>query len=325
MNYRTFGKTQWRISEVGLGTWQLGADWGAVDETTAAELLSTATDKGVNFFDTADVYGGGRSESIIGKFLTGCSEKIYVATKLGRLEGYPAGYSFELFSRCVENSLRRLKLETLDLVQLHCIPTSYMASGEVFDWLRRLAEQGKIQAFGASVETVDEAHLCLKQPDIASLQIIFNIFRQTPADTLFSAAEKNGTALIVRLPLASGLLSGKMNSNTAFAPSDHRTYNRNGEAFNAGETFSGLDYAHGLQLVDKIKCLLPPAISMAQAAIRWILDYKEVSVVIPGATKITQIEGNTGASDAAPLSPQIHAALRLLYDTEIEGKIRGRV
>lgn len=325
MKYRTFGQTKWRVSEVGLGTWQLGGDWRAVDAAAAVKILTTAVDKGVNFFDTADVYGGGKSESIIGEFLSGCSEQIYVATKIGRLEGYPQSYSFDVFSRCVENSLRRLQCETVDLVQLHCIPEPYLASGEVFDWLRRLVEQGKIRYFGASVETVDEAYVCLQQPDVASLQIIFNIFRQKPADALFSAAAKNGTALIIRLPLASGLLAGKMSSSTTFDPSDHRAYNRNGEAFSAGETFSGIEFTYGLQCVNKIKCLLPASVPLAQAAIRWVLDHPEVSVVIPGATNAVHIEGNTGASDASPLSPEVHTALRVLYDNDIEGRIRGRV
>lgn len=324
MKTRTFGKTGWQIGEVGLGTWQLGGDWGNVDAGVANRLLAAAVDKGVTFFDTADVYGGGKSEEVIGGFLAGCKEQVVVATKLGRLAGYPDGYSLPLFRKCVEDSIRRLKRDVVDVVQLHCIPERHLVSGEVFDWLRELVVEGKIRAYGASVETIDEAKICLNQPDIASLQIIFNIFRQKPAGELFSLAKKSRTALIIRLPLASGLLSGKMDASTTFLPSDHRSYNKDGQAFSAGETFSGLEFGYGLACVDKVKKILPENVPLSQSAIRFILDHDAVSVVIPGASKESQVIANCAASDAEPLDKTVHASLRKLYDEAIDGRIRGR-
>ncbi len=324
MHYRQFGSTGWKVSEIGLGTWQFGGDWGGLDEGVARAILTTAVDKGINFIDTADVYGGGRSETLIGKFCSGCGERVYVATKLGRLEGYPDGYSLDLFRRCVENSLQRLKREAIDLLQLHCIPEKHLKSGEVFDWLDVLRTEGKICAFGASVETSGEALICLQRPDLASLQVIFNIFRQKPAEEFFGEARRNNTALIVRLPLASGLLSGKFTEATTFAPSDHRTYNRNGEAFNAGETFSGLEYGYGLACVETVRECVPAGVPMAQFALRWVLDHPEVCVAIPGATKVSQVESNAAASDLPPLSHQVHETLRRLYNDKIDKHIRGR-
>jgi aryl-alcohol dehydrogenase-like predicted oxidoreductase len=323
MHYRKFGNQPWNVSEVGLGTWQFGGDWGSVDGTTARAVLTAAVDRGINFFDTADVYGRGISESIIGEFLSGCSETVYVATKLGRLEGYPDGYSRELFRKCAESSLRRLRRDTIDLLQLHCIPKQYMESGEVFDWLRELQREGKVRAFGASVETVDEARICLRQSDLASLQVIFNIFRQRPAEAFFADAKQNGTALIIRVPLASGLLSGKFDSRTTFPSSDHRNYNRNGEAFSAGETFSGLEYNHGLACVERLRPLVPTGVTMAAFALRWILDFPEVSVVIPGASSVSQVESNAVASGLPPLTADLHSTLRSLYREMVEGHIRG--
>ncbi|MBN1578137.1 MAG: aldo/keto reductase [Chitinispirillaceae bacterium] len=325
MRYRKFGDAGWKVSEVGLGTWQFGGDWGAVSEEGARAVMKAAVDCGVTFFDTADVYGAGRSETLIGGFFDECSEKVYIATKMGRLEGYPDGYSLDLFRRCVENSLKRLKREAIDLLQLHCIPQRYLESGEAFDWLRVLRDEGKIRAFGASVETEGEAEICLEQSDLASLQVIFNIFRQKPADGLFKRAKRNGIALILRLPLASGLLAGKFSRETAFASSDHRTYNRNGEAFSAGETFSGLEFAFGLECVEEIRRHVPAGMDMAQFALRWILDHPEVSVVIPGATKVAQVQGNAAASDLPPLAKPVHTALRKLYDEKIDQRIRGRM
>jgi aryl-alcohol dehydrogenase-like predicted oxidoreductase len=325
MHYRQFGSTGWNVSEVGLGTWQFGGDWGKISEQTARLLLKTAIDHGVNFFDTADVYGEGRSESIIGGYLGGGRDDLYIASKLGRMEGFPDGYSADLFRRCIENSLRRLRREAVDLIQLHCIPQKWLEDGRVFDWLRTLKEEGKVRAFGASVETLEEAFICLKQPDIASLQIIFNIFRQRPADELFGMAEKNGTALIIRLPLASGLLAGRFTSATTFSESDHRTYNRNGEAFSPGETFSGLEFSYGLECVEKVRTYVPAGISMAQFALRWILDYHQVGVVIPGASKTGQVEGNCAASGLSPLSGEVHSAVRDLFRDIVESHIRGRV
>lgn len=323
MHFRQFGKEGWKVSEIGLGTWQLGGDWGTVTENDARAILKAAVDNGVNFFDTADVYGSGRSESILGTFFKDISDEHFIATKLGRLEGFPDNYSPELFRKCVENSLRRLQRDTIDLIQLHCIPQRWLENGEVFEWLRELKAEGKIKAFGASVETVEEALMCLKQKDIASLQVIFNVFRQTPAEVLFRKAVDNQTALIIRLPLASGLLSGKFTSETTFAENDHRFYNRNGEAFSAGETFSGLEFDYALNCVDALRSEVPPGMTMAQFALRWILDHPEVSVVIPGASKVSQVKGNAGASDVNPLDDGVRTKLREFYRASIDGRIRG--
>jgi aryl-alcohol dehydrogenase-like predicted oxidoreductase len=253
MNNRLFGATETSVSEVGLGCWQIGgADWGDVNDDDALDILRTSVTSGVTFFDTADVYGLGRSEGLIGRYLKETADKVFVATKLGRFPdpGWPENFTRDAVRKHTEASLTRLGVETLDLTQLHCIPPAELERGDVFDWLRELQQEGKIQRFGASVESMDEALVCLKQDGLASLQIIFNIFRQKPIHTLFAQAQDRGVAIIVRLPLASGLLSGKYKKDTQFAATDHRTYNRNGEAFNVGETFAGLPFELGVGLAD---------------------------------------------------------------------------
>jgi len=325
MQYRAFKDTQ--IAEVGLGTWQLGsADWGNVDEDAALQILKSYTDAGGNFIDTADVYGMGVSETVIGKFLKTVDKEVYVATKLGRRgdagNGWPQNFTYDAMKRQAEDSLRHLGLSQLFSEQLHCIPTEEMRSGKVFDHLRKLQQEGLIKHFGASVETSEEALLCLEQEGLASLQIIFNLFRQHVADEVFAKAKEKGVALIVRVPLASGLLSGKFKEDTQFGSTDHRNFNANGEAFNAGETFSGIDFKEGVKLAGQIKNLLPDE-RMAQWAIRWILDHPEVTTVIPGASKISQVNSNVEASGLAPLSPQVHQQLRKLYDEQVKGQIRG--
>lgn len=323
MKYRSFNKTDFQSSEIGLGAWQFGGDWGEVADNEAMNILAAAVDNGVNFFDTADVYGAGRSESLIGNFLKNRKEKVFVSTKLGRLKGYPDSYSLDLFRQCTEDSLRRLQIDCLDLAQLHCVPTDYLRSGAVFDWLRQLREEGLIRNWGASVETMEEALICLEQDDITSLQIIFNIFRQKPIETIFDQARGKKVALIIRLPLASGLLSGKFNKDTTFSPQDHRCYNRDGQAFNVGETFAGIEFAKGVEIVDLLKPLVPPNMSMSQLALRWILDFEAVSVIIPGATRHQQVLSNVAASDLPPLSSDIHQKLKEIYDREIKDHIRG--
>jgi aryl-alcohol dehydrogenase-like predicted oxidoreductase len=325
MQYREFGNTGFRASEIGLGTWQFGGDWGEISDEEVNAILKTALNNGVNFFDTADVYGAGRSETLIGNFLRNQSGSTFVATKLGRLEGYPDGYSLELFKRCAENSLRRLGRETIDLIQLHCVPVSWLKAGEIFDWLRVLRCEGKIRYFGASVETMEQALICLEQDDITSLQIIFNIFRQKPLKVLFKKAAEKKVALVIRLPLASGLLTGKFSKDTVFSPSDHRSYNRDGQAFSAGETFCGLDFEYGLDLVNQIRPLVPASMSMSQFALRFILDYPEVSVVIPGASKSKQVISNVNAASFEPLGKHVHFVLAQLYQNEIEKNIRVEV
>lgn len=325
MQYRDLKGTQ--VAEVGLGTWQLGsADWGNMNEDDAISILQAYIDAGGNFIDTADVYGMGVSEQVIGKFLKTVSQPVYVATKLGRRgdngNGWPQNFAYDAMKRQAEDSLKHLDISQLFLEQLHCIPTEEMKSGKVFDNLRKLQQEGLIQHFGASVETSAEALICMEQEGLASLQIIFNLFRQHVADEVFAKAKEKNIALIIRVPLASGLLSGKFSKQTSFGGNDHRNYNANGEKFNAGETFSGIDFNEGLELATKIKSLMPDE-RMARWAIRWILDHPEVTTVIPGATRISQVQSNTGASSLPPLSPSINKSLRELYDREIHDKIRG--
>jgi aryl-alcohol dehydrogenase-like predicted oxidoreductase len=326
MNYRNFQGSA--IAEVGLGTWQLGsADWGKIDKGDALAILQAYTEAGGNFIDTADVYGMGISEQVIGEFLPTVSKELFVATKLGRRgdapNGWPQNFSYDNMKRHTEESLSHLGLSQLFLQQLHCIPTEEMRSGKVFDHLRRLQKEGLIRHFGASVETTEEALICLEQEGLDSLQIIFNLFRQHVAEKLFEKAEKKGVALIVRVPLASGLLSGRFTKDTQFAASDHRHFNANGEAFNAGETFSGVPFEQGVDFAAAIGRLLPDA-GLAKWAIRWILDFPAVTTVIPGASKISQVAVNVSASDAPALSKEVHRQLTALYKEKILGTIRGR-
>jgi aryl-alcohol dehydrogenase-like predicted oxidoreductase len=325
MNNRRFKDVS--VAEVGLGTWQLGsADWGNIKEEEALNILQAYTDAGGNFIDTADVYGMGISETIIGKFLQSVKKELFVATKLGRRgdgsNGWPQNFTYDVMKRHVEDSLRHLGLSQLFLEQLHCIPTDTMRAGKVFDHLRQLQQEGLLRYFGASVETSEEALLCLEQEGLASLQIIFNLFRQHVADEVFAKAKEKGVALIIRVPLASGLLSGKFTKDTVFDDNDHRHYNANGEAFNAGETFSGIDFKAGVQYAGQIGQLLPDE-RMATWAIRWILDHPEITTVIPGATKVSQVHSNVAASTLPPLPTATHTQLRKLYDEQIRQKIRG--
>ncbi len=325
MNLRNFPGTKQSISEIGLGCWQIGgSDWGKVDDAAAFEILETAVAAGINFFDTADVYGDGRSESLIGQFLKRTKAQIFVATKLGRTsELYPDGYSPDNLRAATEASLKRLGVDALDLTQLHCIPKVILENGAVFDTLRELQREGKIQRFGVSVESMDEALLCLDQTGLASLQIIFNIFRQKPITALFDRAKERNVAIIVRLPLASGLLSGKMTVHTTFDPKDHRIYNRDGEAFNVGETFAGLPFECGVSLTDQLRPLVPENITMAQMAQRWILDHDAVTTVITGASRSDQVVANATTSTLAPLSPDLHRELAIFYAEKVAQQIRG--
>jgi aryl-alcohol dehydrogenase-like predicted oxidoreductase len=325
MKYRAFGKTGAKVSEVGLGCWQLGgSDWGDLNEARAMEILNAAADSGVTFFDTADVYGTGRSEELIGKFLKSRSVDAFIATKLGRTgDLYPDKYTEAGVRAAMEGSLKRLGKETVDLVQLHCLPIDVLRQGDIFEWLRVFQKEGKIKNFGASVESMEEALLCLQQPGIASLQIIFNIFRQKPIRELFPTVREKGVAIVVRLPLASGLLSGKFTKDTQFAANDHRNYNRDGQAFNVGETFAGIPFDKGVELADEMKVFVPEALSMVQMAQRWILDYDEVSVIIPGARNPEQASDNAVASGLPELTPTLHDRLRHYYETEVSPFIRG--
>jgi aryl-alcohol dehydrogenase-like predicted oxidoreductase len=324
MNYRTFGRTDWKVSEMGLGTWQIGADWGDVDEGTAQKVLATAVENGVNFFDTADCYGEGLAETRLGRFIKTLSQDVIIATKIGRFP-HPGGldnFSLKQFRKHTEDSLKRLGVDALDLTQVHCPPTELLVQGEVFDWLRTLKQEGKIKQFGFSVESMEEAQICLQEEGVASLQIIFNILRQKPIASIFKEAQAKQVALIVRLPLASGLLSGKFNNNTSFADNDHRHFNRDGQAFNVGETFAGLPFEKGIDLVEGLKQLVPEPLS--QSALRWILDFEAVSVVIPGSKNPQQVMDNCAASSLLPLTSATHKTLSNFYQQEVSTHIRGK-
>ena len=325
MHYRRFQQVD--ISEIGLGTWQLGSsDWGTIKEEDAFAILDAFTSAGGNFVDTADVYGMGVSEKFIGSFLKSTGREVYVGTKLGRRHdsscGWPQNFSYDVMRRHIEASLEHLGLSQLFLEQLHCIPTAELKSGQVFKHLRAFQEEGLIRHWGVSVETSDEALLCLEQDGLSSLQVIFNLFRQHVADEFFAKAAEKGVAIIVRVPLASGLLTGKFTEDTKFQESDHRHYNAKGEAFNAGETFSGIDFHEGIKFSRQLAEILPQG-NMPQAALRWILDHKEVTTVIPGASSVSQARSNLAASDMQPLKPGVHQQLRQLYNDEIRPVIRG--
>jgi aryl-alcohol dehydrogenase-like predicted oxidoreductase len=322
MHQRILGKTAIEISEMGLGCWQMGADWGEVSEDTAFAIMKAAVDEGVTFFDTADVYGNGRSETLIGRFLRQTSARIRVATKFGRTV-YPDGYTEQAMRNGIEASLKRLGVDVLDLVQLHCIPMVVMQDGAVFDWLRRLKQAGKILHFGASVESVDEAMICMAHDDLTTLQIIFNCFRQKPIESLLPKAKANHVGIIVRLPLASGLLAGTMTLASTFAQTDHRYYNRDGQCFNVGETFAGLPFETGVELADQLKTWVPQGMTMGQMAMRWILDHDAVSVIIPGASREAQAVDNARTSDLSPLSQDLHNKLRDFYVQQVHDHIRG--
>ncbi|WNH12509.1 aldo/keto reductase [Thalassobellus suaedae] len=326
MKIRKLGNKGFNVSEVGLGCWQLGADWGQdMSKENAFNILNEAVKNDITFFDTADVYGNGKSETLIGEFLKTCNTPIRVATKFGRAgDAYPDKYTKAVLRASVEASLKRLGVEALDLLQLHCIPTQYLRDGDIFDWLRELQQEGLIKHFGASVETVEEGLICMEQEGLLSLQVIFNVFRQKLVTELFPKAKEKGVGIIVRLPLASGLLSGKFNADTTFLENDHRNYNRNGDAFNVGETFAGLPFEKGLEFVETIKKdILPSELSMVQLALRWILDHDAVSVIIPGASSTNQVISNAQVSNIDTLSSEIHEALIHLYKTVIHNEIRG--
>ena len=305
MKYRKFGSLDWNVSEIGLGCWQIGADWGEVSEDKAKEVLKSSFENGVNFFDTADVYGMGRSEKFVGEFIKSVSERIYVATKAGRqinphvAEGY---YDKALMESYVDQSLSNLNVETIDLLQMHCPPTEVYSSEATFEMLDYLVSKGKIQNYGFSVQTVDEALECIKFPHTKSIQVIFNMFRQKPAEKLFQIAKEKNIAIIVRVPLASGLLTGKFTKVSSFAPDDHRNYNINGDAFDVGETFSGVNYNKALEAVDDLKKIIPKGITLSQLSLRWILMHDAVSVVIPGAKNKDHVNLNTSSSDANEIS-----------------------
>lgn len=301
MQYRELGRTGYKVSEVSFGAWAIGGSWGTVSEEDALAALHKAIDMGVNFIDTADVYGDGRSERIIGKVLKERDEDIIVATKAGRrLNPHVAdGYNKDNLTQFVDRSLKNLDVETLDLVQLHCPPTEVYYRPEVFGALDDLVQAGKIRYYGVSVEKVEEALAAMNYENVQSVQIIFNMFRHRPAELFFDLAQQKQVGILARVPLASGMLTGKMKPSTEFADDDHRKFNRHGQAFDVGETFSGVDYETGLKAVDELRQLVPENATMAQMALRWILMFDAVTCVIPGAKNPTQAEDNTNASQLA--------------------------
>ena len=327
MNSRIFGKTGRLVSEVGLGTWQIGGNWGDVTDDTALSTLRAAYEADTNFFDTADVYGDGRSERLIGRFLkeSKLRDQVFIATKLGRRgdPGWPKNFTREIVRKHTEDSLSRLGVEALDLTQFHCVPPDVLMRGELFGWTEELKREGKIKAYGASVEAMDEAVWCCAQPGCSALQIIFNLFRQKPVHTLFDTARRSGVALIVRLPLASGLLGGRMTKATKFPADDHRNFNRDGQSFNVGETFAGLPFEKGVELADAVRKVVPSGMTMAEMALRWCLDFEAVSVIIPGARNVAQAQGNARASVLSPLSREHHVKLTAFYEREVASHIRG--
>jgi aryl-alcohol dehydrogenase-like predicted oxidoreductase len=326
MKYRRLGKTNFEVSEVSLGTWQIGGSWGSVSEKDAIGLLHAAIDQGINFFDTADVYGDGRSERLIAQAIAERSEKIYVATKAGRrLQPHTAeGYNKENLTAFVERSLTNLQRDVLDLVQLHCPPWDTYYRPEVFSALEDLQRSGKILHYGVSVEKVEEALKASEYPGLATVQIIFNLFRQRPKELFFPLARKRDIGILVRLPLASGLLSGKITKDTQFAADDHRQFNRHGEQFDRGETFSGVDFDVALEAVEKIRQTVPPGVSMADFALRWILQHEEVGCVIPGARKESQVIDNAHAADLPGLSREQMEALHQIYQEQIRPLVHQR-
>lgn len=320
MNYREFGRTGRSVSEIGFGAWAIGGSWGDVSEADAQAALNAALDEGTTFIDTADVYGDGRSEKIIADVLKARGdERPFVATKAGRrLSPHVSeGYNKDNLTMFVERSLKNLETDCLDLVQLHCPPTEVYYRPHVFEAMESLIKAGKIRNYGVSVEKVEEGLKAIEYPGVASVQIIYNIFRQRPADLFFREAKRTGVAVIVRVPLASGLLTGKMNAQTTFAADDHRAFNRNGEAFDKGETFSGVPYEVALQVIEDIRRLVPGDVTMAQFALRWILMSEAVSTVIPGAKNADQANGNASASGIAEISPSTMEQLKAIYENRI--------
>jgi aryl-alcohol dehydrogenase-like predicted oxidoreductase len=326
MNYRTLGRTGWKISEVSFGAWAIGGAWGAQDETESLAGLRRALDLGVNFIDTADVYGDGRSERLIAQLRRERHEPIYVATKAGRrLPTQTAdGYNAKNLTAFIERSLENLATDCLDLLQLHCPPTEVYYRPEVFELLDELVKAGKIRHYGVSVEKVEEALKAIEYPNVQTIQIIFNLFRHRPSELFFAEAKRREVGIIARVPLASGLLSGKLNAQSQFAADDHRHFNREGQAFDRGETFSGVDYATGLRAVEKLRTLLPPGATLPQLALRWILMFDAISCVIPGIRRPSQIEDNARAAELAPLTPAQMEAIRQIYDTDIRPLVHQR-
>jgi len=319
MKYRPLGRTGWKVSAVSFGAWAIGADWGTVNDKDSLDALNRAIDLGVNFIDTADVYGDGRSERLVAQLKRDRREKIFIATKAGRrLNPHTAdGYNCKNLTRFVERSLKNLKTDAIDLLQLHCPPTEVYYRPEVFGYLDDLVKQGKLRHYGVSVEKVEEALKAIEYPNVKTVQIIFNIFRQRPDELFFEQAKKRKVGILARVPLASGMLTGKMKLDTKFESNDHRKYNRHGESFDRGETFSGVDYRTGLDAVEEIKRLVPHSMTLTQFALRWILMFDAVTCAIPGAKTPVQVEENFGAADFPAFSKKTMSDVKKIYDEHI--------
>lgn len=324
MNYRSLGSSDLNVSEVSFGTWAIGGSWGNVNDEESLKALEAAIDRGVNFFDTADVYGDGHSERLLAKATKGKEDRIHVATKFCRKGDIhdPATYSMERVRAYCEDSLKRLERERIDLYQIHCPPFAVLKDGSVFEVLDKLQQEGKIRHYGVSVETVEEGMFCLGQANVRALQVIYNIFRQKPIELLQAAKEK-GVGILVRLPLASGLLTGKFTKDTVFEADDHRRFNENGEAFNVGETFAGLGLSKGAELSDQLRWIAEGRGNMTRASLRWILDHPEISCVIPGFRNVRQIEDNLASIEVPSFSPEERQKLRQFYENQVHEHIRG--
>ncbi len=324
MQYRKLGKTGLNVSEISLGTWQVGGKWGSgFDDSLAERIINEAIDSGINFVDTADVYEAGASEAAVGRVVKSRSEEIYVATKCGRQINphVSEGYTVKALRNYVEDSLKNTGLECLDLIQLHCPPTEVFYRPEIFGLFDRLKEEGKIKNLGVSVEKVEEALKAIEYPNVQSVQIIFNMFRQRPSELFFEQAKKKDVGIMVRVPLASGLLTGKFSSDSTFEKEDHRFFNREGAAFDKGETFSGIPFELGLEAMEELKRLFPTHENLAPIALRWILDFPEVSCIIPGASKAEHLHSNLKATTLPPLTAEQNKAVKVIYEKYIKKEV----
>ena len=325
MKYRKFSDLGWDVSEIGQGCWQIGGSWGNVSEHDAREILKKALDKGVNFFDTADMYGDGRSEKFLGELIKSTSEEVFVTTKSGRRwrPNYPKGYKQEYIEEFIDRSLVNLGVDCIDLLQLHCPPSEICSKKETYEMMDEIVKKGKIAYYGVTVHKLSDAIEAIQFPNVKSIQIVFNIFRQKPAEDFLKEAKKRNVGIIARGPLASGLLTGTINQETKFPEDDHRNYNINGTAFDVGDTFSGVDFENGLKAVERLKDLLPEDFSLADLALKWILTHDEVSVVIPGAKDKSEVQMNSDASDLEDISyllPKINS----IYDELIKPDVHNR-
>ena len=326
MKYRILGHSGYRVSEIGLGCWQLGGDFGPLDDTQSKRILDEALTQHINLYDTADVYGGGLSEQRISQWKRSKDKDVTVITKVGRnADLYPDGYTKEKVRASLEGSAKRLETSCIDLAQLHCVPFNVLKDGDIFNWMEEFKQEGLIRHYGASVETIEQALHCIDNSNITSLQIIFNLFRQDAVEQLFPKAQDKNVGIIVRLPLASGLLSGTMSTDRQFDESDHRNFNKNGEFFSVGETFSGIPFAKGVELSKQLKNMVPGEMALSQFALRWILDFPAVTTVIAGASRPQQVAENVLSSTLPKLDPNLKQRLADFYVQEVRPHIRGGI